>query len=470
MKHRTGPPQGVGGMHTTEKIGPKRHKTPEGYLLCEDVPIARTGPMIYGPNETPIKTNDLGFSIIDRDAETLFNPMTIMSFSGKSVTDNHPYGGVTPLNWRQVTVGSVHNVRRGTGDDADTLRADLLITDAAAIRAVEQGKREVSAGYDAEYVTTGTGEGRQIRIIGNHIALVAKGRCGPRCVIGDQAPVLKPLKGKANMPTRTTPVRRSVSDAQREQILASLGIGDPGEGEEDEEDDNHVHVHLHGAGGAPATRGATADAATNDSALDARFSAIEGSVAGLVKAVEGLVKATADAATGDAEAEEDVDAGEDAEDENGKRAKKGTKAGANTGDSAALQTSYTELLADAEVLVPGFRVPTFDAKLDRKKTIDSMCAIRRKALDTVNATADGATMLKTIAGATVDSTMTMDCREVASLFRSAAGAKKLINNTASTAGAQRAATKDNAASAVKKGPTSIAELNEMNRKAYPLTT
>lgn len=456
----TGPPPGIGGMHTTERIGPKRHRTPEGYLLCEDVCIARTGWMIYGPNETPVKTNDLGFTMINRTADTLFNPVTMMSFSGKPVTDNHPYGGVTPNNWRQVSVGSAHNVRRGVGDDADTLRADLLITDAATIRAVEAGKREVSAGYDADYETTGVGEGRQVHILGNHIALVERGRCGPRCAIGDQAPSIN-LKGKATMPQART--RRAVSDEAREQIIKALGAG-PGddEDEDDGEEAGHVHVHLHPNGTA-----ATADAATVDAAaLDARFTAIEDSIGSLVAVVGKLVK-TADAGV----AEEDVEEAEEEEDEDGKKAKKKVKAGENaeesvkTGDSAALETSYTALLADAEVLVPGFRVPTFDAKLDRKKTVDSMCAIRRKALDTVNATADGATMLNTIVGAKTVDTMSMDCKEVATLFRAAAGAKRLVNNGAATAGAHRTG---DSAHAAKKGPMSISDLQEMNRKQYPV--
>jgi hypothetical protein len=40
-------------FYATEQIGPKRHKTPEGYLICQDVPLARTGIMEYGQEEIP---------------------------------------------------------------------------------------------------------------------------------------------------------------------------------------------------------------------------------------------------------------------------------------------------------------------------------------------------------------------------------------------------------------------------------
>jgi hypothetical protein len=447
---------GVGGIHTVEQIGPKRHRTPEGYLLCEDVCLARTGTMMYGRGETPIKTNDMGIAYVSRDERTLFHPVTIMSFSGKSVTNNHPPGGVTPHNYKQVTVGTVLNVRRGTGDDADTLRGDLLITDAQAIRDVEAGKREVSPGYDADYQTTGPAEGRQVHIVGNHVALVDKGRCGPRCHIGDHALISSTPKGKT-MPTTT----RRVSDAQRAAVMTALGIGDEDE-TQDEGEGNHIHVHLDRAG----TTVATGDAQTLDAVLEARISGIEDSVNTIASAVAALVKSkTGDG--GQREEEEDEDEGEEVEEENGMKSKKDQgKKVAGTGDSAALATSYTALLADAEVLVPGFKVPTFDAKADRKATVDRMCAIRRRALDSVNTTQDGSVLLRTVSGGQTIDTMSMDCKAVATIFRAAAGAKRLLNNSSSMAGSSRVA--DGARPAAKKGPQSIAELQAMNRKEFPL--
>ncbi len=44
-------------FYTVASLSPKRHMTPEGFLICEDVPVARIGEQIYGPDETPIQPN-----------------------------------------------------------------------------------------------------------------------------------------------------------------------------------------------------------------------------------------------------------------------------------------------------------------------------------------------------------------------------------------------------------------------------
>lgn len=163
-------------------------ETPEGFLICEGVPITRAGDLLYSPSETPVTPGN-GNTVISRTVEDIHDPATIASFEGKPVTINHPDDFVTPENWRELAVGVVQNVRPGEGDDADKLLADLLITDYEAISAVK-GKRlrEVSCGYEAEYVEVAPGRGRQENIIGNHVALVASGRCGSECAIFDHAP------------------------------------------------------------------------------------------------------------------------------------------------------------------------------------------------------------------------------------------------------------------------------------------
>ncbi|EGR6277511.1 DUF2213 domain-containing protein, partial [Salmonella enterica] len=82
--------------------------------------------------------------------------------------------------------GHLQNVRRGTGDQSDLMLADLIVKDESAIQLIEDGLREVSCGYDAEYEQTEPGKARQVDITGNHVALVPKGRAGNRCAIGDR--------------------------------------------------------------------------------------------------------------------------------------------------------------------------------------------------------------------------------------------------------------------------------------------
>lgn len=176
-------------FYSVARLSERLSETPEGFLICEGVPITRTGELLYAPGETPITAGKSGHTIITRTVEDIHDPVTIASFEGKPVTINHPDDFVTPENWRALAVGVVQNVRPGEGEDADKLLADLLITDYEAIQAVKSKRlREVSCGYEAEYVEEAPGRGRQENIIGNHVALVAAGRCGSECAIFDHAP------------------------------------------------------------------------------------------------------------------------------------------------------------------------------------------------------------------------------------------------------------------------------------------
>lgn len=167
------------------KLSENMHETPEGYLLCIGVPIARTGSMLYGQGETPLETDKDGIIEITRTSDEVFRPQTIASFEGKPVTISHPTEFVTAENWNNLAKGLVQNVRRGADDQADDLIADLLITDRVAIQLVKNGLREVSCGYEAEYTQTEEGKGIQTNIIGNHVALVDEGRAGSEYAIKD---------------------------------------------------------------------------------------------------------------------------------------------------------------------------------------------------------------------------------------------------------------------------------------------
>lgn len=185
---RTKDEQGMKRYYSTAKLSDRISMTPEGFLICEGVPITRAGDLLYNPNETPVTPGN-GNTIISRTIEDIHDPETIASFEGKPVTINHPDDFVGPENWREYSVGVVQNVRPGEGAEEEYLLADLLITDAEAIAAVKSKRlREVSCGYEAEYVEEKPGRGRQQGIIGNHVALVTSGRCGSECAIFDHAP------------------------------------------------------------------------------------------------------------------------------------------------------------------------------------------------------------------------------------------------------------------------------------------
>lgn len=173
-----------GGVYTVEQIGPHRERTPEGYLLCRDVPISRVGDFEYTPLEAGIRGVN-GKVILTRSPEALFSPETIASFEGKPVVIGHDTFA-DPSNWKDIAVGIVRNVRQGEGEERGLLLADLLLTDQKGIDLVESGElREVSCGYDAETIDDGGGRGHQEGIVGNHLALVSRARCGSVCSVRD---------------------------------------------------------------------------------------------------------------------------------------------------------------------------------------------------------------------------------------------------------------------------------------------
>lgn len=177
-----------GQFYTTEKLSSRMEKTPEGFLLCKDVPISRTGFFEYLKSETSLKSADEnGIVKLERPAEELFSEDTIKSFEGKPVVIGHSTF-VNPENWKERSIGIVQNVRRGKDSDSDKLLADLLITDRKGINIIEKNNlREVSCGYDAIDREIKNGIGRMESIVGNHVALVENGRCGSACKIRDGA-------------------------------------------------------------------------------------------------------------------------------------------------------------------------------------------------------------------------------------------------------------------------------------------
>lgn len=173
--------QRMNDVLVANQIGRTRWMTPERYLYCEGVPIARTGSLAYRADEMPEIPTD-GRSpmvIMEREPEVLFHPETISSFQGKDVTIEHPDELLSPENWRGETVGTVLNPRRGEGAEHNHLIADLLIKDQNAIDQIEKGLIEVSCGYDADREPIRPGLGRFKAILGNHVALVEKGSLWP---------------------------------------------------------------------------------------------------------------------------------------------------------------------------------------------------------------------------------------------------------------------------------------------------
>jgi hypothetical protein len=132
---------------------------------------------------------DLAQVRIYRDPDEIFREDSLRSFGHKPVTLDHPPEAVTPRTWRGVARGHVGDevVRDGA-----YVRIPMLLADSAAITAVQAGRREISVGYTCDLDwTPGTApdgepyDARQTRVVVDHVAIVAQGRAGPECRIGD---------------------------------------------------------------------------------------------------------------------------------------------------------------------------------------------------------------------------------------------------------------------------------------------
>jgi hypothetical protein len=155
----------------------KYEMTPEGYLRAW-ASIARTGIQLYTDADGSVRREY-------RPETEVASPESLASFAGKAITSEHPPVLLDADNTKDYQVGF-----SGTEIVYDNgfVKAVMTITDKDAIERIMRGDaREVSAGYRVNYDptpgVTESGEnydGIQKEIIGNHIAIVRRGRAGPQ--------------------------------------------------------------------------------------------------------------------------------------------------------------------------------------------------------------------------------------------------------------------------------------------------
>ena len=164
-------------MLCSVKLSPHKYKTPEGYLVCKDAIIARTGSQTYLKSELYTNVTNDDYIEINRSEKEVFDEKTIASFENKPLTIDHPDEPVNPDNYKYLSVGNTFNVRKGDYEGQPVLLADIMVTDAEAIRLIESGEMtELSCGYDCDITDSPNPE--QINIRGNHVALCIAGRAG----------------------------------------------------------------------------------------------------------------------------------------------------------------------------------------------------------------------------------------------------------------------------------------------------
>lgn len=485
-------------FYTTSQLGPKRHLTPEGFLLCEDVPIARTGVQLYADHELPqLKSTHDKIIRVFRDAEHVFAPHTIASFAGKPITNDHPPERVSPATWRTYSVGVILDPRRGDGrtTDENFLYADFLFQEPSAIQAVLDGKVEVSAGYDADYEQTSPGEAHQYNIVGNHVALVDKGRCGIHCAIGDQ-------EMPVSVRDRILQAARTGDSALRsalDEMFGQTAEQQPDTTKPGDDDDDRAHrvvVNVHGGTGSqantkdddpPGAVGANPAAGGDMAAVNERLDRIEQAIVMLADAlgdegdgngdeggngdtpVDDAARRTRDESATAPDSTDPAPRPPKAEpdkpiDEGALTMSDRRRTTDSAGGVRNLQALFAETMSRAEMLVAGVRLPTFDAKATAKATTDTLCTFRRNVLSEAlrNDTARG--HVEAIVGSTADM-KAMTCDAVTLAFN---GATELARraNTSSMAIGTRGNSNGRGNPALFGQTPSIADINRKNKEAY----
>lgn len=184
-------------------IQTEREYTAEGFLTLP-ASIARAGVQEYTAYEVGMYPDEPERVVnVYRPAESVFADMSMQSFASKPVTNGHPPVMLDTSNTKEYMVGmSADSVARKD----NLMVTKLTITDADCIADIVGGKAELSNGYNAdlryEKGVTDVGEAYeaiQENILGNHIAIVVKGKAGVSCRLADTKKLLEGELMKVNI-------------------------------------------------------------------------------------------------------------------------------------------------------------------------------------------------------------------------------------------------------------------------------
>ena len=175
-----------------------------GYIHARNVPIARAGVFKYLKPDGTVRHEA-------KLPEDILSDSTVESANNKPITDNHPENEAgqrilvdksnTNTLMKGLTASNAHV------DEADgTVRVDLTITNPDLINKVDNGKRQLSIGFQTQVVPQSgvykntEYDSVQKDITINHVAVVDVAREGPdisldRSVVGDAAEMIGEIDG-----------------------------------------------------------------------------------------------------------------------------------------------------------------------------------------------------------------------------------------------------------------------------------
>ena len=154
------------------------YSTKDGYIKGSAI-VTRTGVFTYQDMD--------GFTHRElRHPDDVFSKASLDTLKMIPITMEHPSRLIDAESAKSLSIGT-------TGEDVypdgNLVMSSFVITDATSIKRIEDGKRELSLGYEADLIDTpGQYEGidydyRQTNIVYNHLAVVDKARAGAQARI-----------------------------------------------------------------------------------------------------------------------------------------------------------------------------------------------------------------------------------------------------------------------------------------------
>jgi hypothetical protein len=182
---------------TIVQVSDNRYIDENGYLVCKNAILGRTGTQRYNANEISHalkKFNLKGYTVVDveRRPEDVFNEASLRTLENKPFTFNHPNEWVNTKNHSSLSKGFVRDVYR----DGDFIKGTIVVLDEGVKDQILNGERtELSLGYTCDYEYDAESEILyQKDIVYNHISLVQRGRAGVAKIVDEDTIV----NGKEN--------------------------------------------------------------------------------------------------------------------------------------------------------------------------------------------------------------------------------------------------------------------------------
>jgi len=162
--------------------------TPNGFAIFKDVRISNSGNIqVYKNFEIP----NLPEHLQNKDEIKIYRPAkevkkSAEAFAHLTVTDTHPWDNVNTKNFKEYAVGLGSDVKFKKGY---VIASSIVITDSDIIVMLQSDNesKELSCGYFAEFVYEAgevdgeSYDGYMKNLVGNHIAIVERGKCGGSC-------------------------------------------------------------------------------------------------------------------------------------------------------------------------------------------------------------------------------------------------------------------------------------------------